>query len=142
MTREEFTAFTEGAIEDALQLAEERVGKQISRNIAFKWLGSEEDPIRDGIVEAIVGRVYQDDEHIYPCVDIGVMDLLDDGSPVIMAAVAGFAPRPFCKNWTGRDGPYVRILGNAFVLKALGQEYHEGKFIGFSLPDMARLDES
>ena len=140
MTRQEFSVFTEAAIEDALQLAEKHVGKAVSRNVVFKWLGSKDEPIREGIVETIVARVWQDEDRIYPCVDMGVMDLLDDGSPVIMAQVAGFAPRPFGKNWTQRDGPYVRILGNAFVLKASGQAYRAGKAIGFSIPDMANIE--
>ena len=45
MTRQEFSVFTEAAIEDALQLAEKHVGKSASRNITFKWLGSKDEPL-------------------------------------------------------------------------------------------------
>jgi hypothetical protein len=57
--------------------------------------------ITENIVEQIVKRVFIDEEHIYPCVDLGVGDLLEDGSLLIVGNVSGHAPRPFGQNWTG-----------------------------------------
>lgn len=51
--------------------------------------------MEEGIVEAIVSRVWVDTENIYPSVDIGVGNLTEDGSPIVVANVAGFSPRPF-----------------------------------------------
>jgi 4-amino-4-deoxy-L-arabinose transferase-like glycosyltransferase len=45
-------------------------------------------------------RVSYREDHIYPCVDIGVEDILDNGTVVITARTAGYEPRPFEKNWT------------------------------------------
>jgi hypothetical protein len=139
MTRNEFTQFTAEAVEDVIRLAEERCGKPVSRSVAFQWLGSKDEPIRENVVETIVDRVFVDEEHIYPCVDIGVMDVLEDGTPLLTAAVAGYAPKPFGKNWTDRDGPFVRVIGDAFLAKMAGKAYPENALIAFSIPDMANL---
>ena len=42
----------------------------VTAKTEFRWLGHDA-LIDDGIVEAIVGKVYVDPENIYPCVDIG-----------------------------------------------------------------------
>ena len=137
MTKDEFTKFTVDAIEDVIRLAEEKVGQEVSRRVAFSWLGSKEPPIRADIVETIVNKVFVSDEEIYPCVDLGLIDVLDDETPLLSAGVAGFAPRPFGKNWTGRDGPFVRIIGGAFVRRMAGEPYKERPgAIGFSIPDV------
>jgi hypothetical protein len=70
----------------------------------------------------LVDRVFVSDDQIYPCVDIGVGDLSDGGTPIIMANVAGYTPRPFQKNWTGRDGPFVFIVGQRFLDKCRRKE--------------------
>ncbi|HEY2473909.1 MAG TPA: hypothetical protein VGI19_03825 [Candidatus Cybelea sp.] len=139
MTRDEFTRFVADALEDVIRLAEERCGKPVLRNIAFQWLGSKDEPTRECIVETIVDRVFVDDEHIYPCVDMGVMDLLADGTPLVRAGVAGFTPQPFGKNWTDRQGPFVRVIGNAFLARMAGKPYPESALISFLIPDMANL---
>jgi hypothetical protein len=137
MNREHFQQFVADTIEDVLRLAEERGGKHLPRSVVFKWIGSKEEPIRDGIVDEIMRRVFVDEDHIRPCVDIGVGDLLDDGTPVIMANVAWYPPGPFQKNWTGRDGPFVRIIGGPFLTKIAGKPYeYKGGSFGFVIPDM------
>ena len=127
MTRAEFTTFVEATLEDVIALAEEQSGKRLSREIAFQWLFSKDEPLRERIVAAIVDRVYVDENAIYPCVDIGVGDLLDDGTPLIVASVAGYPPRPFGQNWTGRAGPFVRIIGGPFMTKASGSRTDGGR---------------
>lgn len=89
-------------------------------------MGSKDEPLRENIVEVIVDRVFVSDEAIYPCVDMGIVDLLEDGTPLLQASVAGYRPKQFGQNWTGRDGPYVRILGSAFVAKMGGKPYADG----------------
>lgn len=127
MTRAEFTTFVEATLEDVIALAEEQSGKRLSREIAFQWLFSKDEPLRERIVAAIVDRVYVDENAIYPCVDIGVGDLLDDGTPLIVASVAGYPPRPFGQNWTGRAGPFVRIIGGPFMAKVSGSRTDGGR---------------
>lgn len=116
MTRAEFAAFVERTLEEVLRFAEERTHTSLPRKIKFRWLGHD-TLMEEGIVEAIVSRVWVDPENIYPCVDLGVGDLTEDGAPVVVANVAEYSPRPFQTNWTGRNGPFVFIIGEAFVNK-------------------------
>jgi hypothetical protein len=82
-----------------------------------------------------------DEEHIYPCVDIGVGDILADGSLLIVGSVAGYAPRPFGPNWTGRMGPFVHVVGQPFLNRIAGKHTEwsvEGMF-SYIIPDMKEL---
>ena len=117
MTRDEFKQFVAETLEGVIQLAEKETGKALPRKIAFKWFSQTPPALREGIVEHITDRVFIDEENIYPCVDIGVGDILDDGTVVIHANIAGYSPRPFQKNWTGRDGPFVHIIGQNVIDK-------------------------
>jgi len=137
-TKAEFTAFVERTLGEVIQFAEEHTRTVLPRKMKFRWLGH--DAIRDeGIVEAIVEKVYVDSENIYPCVDIGVGDLSDDGLLIIIANVAGYSPRPFQKNWTGRDGPFVFIIGRPFLDKLAGNNSPSNRAFSFITPDMKNL---
>jgi hypothetical protein len=122
MNREDFASVVAKTLEDVIQLAEKNCGKRLPRKIAFQWLGSSHPIVSQDIVECIVGRVFVDEQHIFPCVDIGVGDVLADGTLLIVASVAGYRPRPFGKNWTGRDGPFVHIVGGPFLNKMAGKK--------------------
>ena len=98
------------------------------------------EPLRSGVIDALVERIFVDEDKIYPCVDLGVVDILDDGTPLVCAAAAGFSPGPFARNWTDREGPFVRIVGNAFLAKMEGKAYQNGPLIEFLTPDMKHLD--
>ncbi len=137
-TKAEFTAFVARTLEEVIQFAEAHTRKVLSRNMKFRWLGHDA-LIDEGIVEAIVNRVYVDPENIYPCVDIGVGDLSDDGSPIIIANVAGYDPRPFQKNWTGREGPFVFIIGQPYLDKLTGNNSPSSRAFRFITPDMNNL---
>lgn len=139
MTREDFAKFVESTIEEIISLAEEKCGRTLPRNYAFRWLGRSHQVVADNIVDHIVQRVFVDEEHIYPCVDIGVGDLLEDGSLLIVGNVAGYAPRPFGPNWTGRTGPFVHVVGHSLLNRAAGKQSDwspDGTF-SFSTPAMA-----
>ena len=138
-TKGEFTAFVRRTLEEVIQLAETHTRTVLPRKMKFRWLGHDA-LIVEGIVEAIVNRVYVDEENIYPCVDIGVGDLSDEGSPIIVANVAGYNPRPFGKNWTGREGPFVFIIGRPFLDKLAGSgSAANHRAVGIIIPDMKNL---
>ena len=120
MTRDEFKEFVAETLEAVIQLAERETGKSLPREIAFKWFSQNSAPIRGGIVEHITDKVFIDEEHIFPCVDIGVGDIMADGTPVIYANIAGYEPRPFGKNWHGTDGPFIHIIGQNAIGKLSG----------------------
>lgn len=137
-TRAEFAALVERTLQEVIVCAQEHTRTALPRKMKFRWLGH--DVVLDqGIVEAIVTRVYLGPESIYPCVDIGVGDLSDDGSPIIVANVAGYGPRPFQKNWTGRDGPFVFIIGKPFLDKIAGKNVPSDGAFAFITPDMKNL---
>ena len=104
MNRKEFSTFVSQILEDVVQFAEEKAGQKLPGIFAFQWLGPSHPRITGKIIDEIVKRVFIDEEHIYPCVDSGVVDLLDNGSLLIVGNAAGYAPRPFGRNWTGRQG--------------------------------------
>lgn len=109
MTRDEFTSFTERSIENVIQAAEAKCGRKLSRDIRFQWLGHH--PVDGNVVEELVSRVFVDSDHIYPCVDFGVGAVDSAGKTLLVANIAGYPPCPFGANWTGREGPYVYVVG-------------------------------
>lgn len=121
MNREDFASFVATTLDDVVRLAEAQCGKPLPRRLAFQWLGRSHPVVTDNIVEHIVARVFVDEEHIYPCVDIGVGDLLDDGTVLIVGNVAGYAPRPFGPNWKGKPGPFIHIVGGPFLNRIAGK---------------------
>jgi len=121
MTREEFSQFVEQSVEEVIRIAEEKCGTTLPRRYSFRWLGRSRPVVDNNIVEHIVQRVFVDDEHIYPCVDLGVADLQEDGSLVIVGSVAGYSPRPFGRNWTGREGPFVSVVGMPLLNRMAGK---------------------
>lgn len=117
MNRYEFKTFVDQTLENVISFAEEKAGQKLSRQFCFYWLGHETETTCQDISESIAQRVYVDERHIYPCVDIGVVDILEDGTLMISASIAGYAPGPFQKNWTGRDGPFVYMIGEKALNK-------------------------
>ena len=79
----------------------EKCGETLPRKYSFRWLGRSHPVVEQNVVEHIVERVFVDEEHIYPCVDLGVADLLEDGSLLIVGNVAGIWPAAI---WPQLDG--------------------------------------
>ena len=115
MTRAEFSRFVESTLESAIQFAETHSGRPLPRRIAFAWMGRKMDPIQSGVIEEIVNRVFVDEDHIYPCVDIGVESLVDDRTVLMLASVAGYPPKPFGKNWSGTERPFIYMVGSRLI---------------------------
>jgi hypothetical protein len=139
MTREEFRKFVATSIEDVICIAEQKCGKTLPRNHSFRWLGRSHPLVQGNAVDH-VGRVFVDGEHIFPCVDLGVADLLEDGSLLIVGSVAGYAPRPFGRNWTGREGPFVPVVGMPLLNRMAGKQSDwspDGTF-AFVTPDLKK----
>ena len=116
MNREDFKAHVEVTIEIVIQQAEKRVGQQFVRRFCFNWIGAKTEPIpQEQVVDFITQHVYVDAEHIYPCFDLGVGEMLDDGRLLLVGYRAGYPPCPWGKNRTGRDGPFVPIMGQKLL---------------------------
>jgi hypothetical protein len=137
MQRETFAAFVAKTLEEVIVLAEKTTHKNLPRKFAFQWLGKAHPRVTDGVVEYMVQRLYVDPEHIYPCVDIGVADMIEDDSLLIVASIAGYAPCSFRRNWTGREGPFVQIVGNPLIARMAGETpmwTPESGCFGYSMP--------
>lgn len=115
MNRQQFKLFVDETLENVIRLAEQETGNKLSRKYCFHWFGRKSEMVCQNIAEHITQKVFIEEDHIYPCVDIGVTDILDDGTLVISANIAGYAPRAFGKNWTDRDGPFVYIIGQELL---------------------------
>lgn len=117
MTKTDFQNFVAKTLEEVIQLAEKESGKSLSRKIAFRWFIQKEEPIWQNITQHITDKVYVDEVNIYPCVDIGVGDILKDGTLIIFANIAGYDPKPWGTNWQGNEGPFIHIIGQTFLNK-------------------------
>ncbi|MDQ2747642.1 MAG: hypothetical protein M3T96_10325 [Acidobacteriota bacterium] len=117
MTKEKFQNFVDETLEEIIQLAEKKSGQKLSRKIAFRRLLRNDEPIMENVAAYITERVFMDENNISPCVDIGVQDVLDDGTLLIFASVSGHSPRPWGINWQGREGPFVYAVGQPFLDK-------------------------
>ena len=119
MTRGQFKAHVAAAIEDAIRLAEQKIGRSLPRNYCYNSFAdavASRPPIpEENVVDFITDQVYFGPEQIYPCFDIGVGDLLDDGRVLIVGSRAAYSPQPWQKNWTGREGPFVLVIGQKLL---------------------------
>jgi hypothetical protein len=118
MKREDFRQFVLQTLEKAIRTAEDETGRKLSRKIAFRWFQQKTPPLTENIAEHITGKVFISGERIYPCVDIGVEDVLADGTVLISANIAGYEPGPFPEiNRQGGKGPFNYIIGQKFLDK-------------------------
>jgi len=115
MTRDQFKDFVELTLVEVIGFAEDKIQTQLPHKITFQWMFHDDERIKEGIAEAITDRVFIDESHIYPCVDIGPIDICEDGTLLIQAIVSGHQPREFGINWTGREGPFVYALGRRLI---------------------------
>lgn len=121
MNREEFSTLVSMTLEEVAQFAEEKAGQKLPRKFALRWSDCPSQLIVEDILEHIVERVFIDEKHIYPDVNLGICDLLDDGSLLIVGSVANYPPpRPFERIRKGVEGPFTPIVGIAFLNKLVG----------------------
>jgi len=111
MHKSEFRQHVITAIEDAIAFGEQKCGHSLSRKFVFKKLSqikSAEPAIsQDDALDYLVSQLWVNENEIYPCYDLGVAAILPDGTLLLSGNRAGYSPRPWQKNWTGRNGPFV-----------------------------------
>ena len=110
MEREAFISFVEKSIREVIALTAAELRTTFSDRVFLRWWPHPE-LVTANIAEAIANRVYESENAIRPCVDIGVIDITADGTPVIVALIAGYPACPFGKNWRGTAGPFIYIIG-------------------------------
>ena len=118
MTREAFKKHVDETIESIIQDAERRAGRTFPRHYCFGFIQPSRVHTEQGNVSEFLAReLFVDEEHIYPCFDLILGDILDDGRLLFVGYRAGYEPRAWGKNWSGRDGPFVRMYGQEFLDK-------------------------
>jgi len=126
MDKESFKKFTEKALKELLMVGEIYQGKPIPQNIIFQWgYGDKNERFRENIVQIIVDnpRVYLDEGHINPCIDLIVLDILPSNETLIGCYVSGHELKSFPeKNWTGIPGPYIYAVGSKIHNKFISMD--------------------
>ena len=119
MKREDFKAIAVEALEQLVSRAEQRTGRQFSRLFCFRGLIGD-DQIDGDIAEYLVNMTFVDEDHIFPCFDLFLEEVLSDGRLLVRGYRAGYAPCAFGAHFTyetlghdaGRVGPFKLGIGN------------------------------
>ena len=118
MTREAFKKYVDETIESMILEAERYSGCTLPRRYCFGFIKpSRVHTEQEQVSEFIAREVFIDEEHIYPCFDLILGDILDDGRLLFVGYRAGFKPRPWGKNYEGKDGPLIWMYGQEFLDK-------------------------
>jgi hypothetical protein len=118
MIREAFKKYVDDTIESIIREAESRSGQTLPRRYCFGFIKPSRVIVeQEQVAEHLTKEVFIDEEHIYPCFDLILGDILEDGKLLFVGYRAGFAPRPWQKNYTGRDGPFVRMFSQDVINK-------------------------
>jgi hypothetical protein len=76
-------------------LAEQKTGRSLPRRYccsSFSDAIASKPPIsEEKVIDTLTDQVYVDSEHIYPCFDLGVGDLLDDDRVLITGEPRGLS---------------------------------------------------
>jgi hypothetical protein len=106
----EFKTHIADRIEASIQNAETYLGRKLPRNPAFRWISPAGPLVTDSIVDEIARCAFIDEDHIYPCIDMGPLEIDPNGRLIIGGIRSGHAPGPFAKNWKGEVGPFILIF--------------------------------
>lgn len=123
MDKENFKKFTDEALKNILIAGEIYSGKPLPQKIVFQWGWlDKKERFRENISQIIVDnpRVYIDEDHINPCLDLIVLDILPSNETLIGCYVSGFELRSFPeRNWTGIPGPYIYVVSSKIYNKKI-----------------------
>jgi len=78
MKREEFKAIVVQALEQLVSRAEQKTGQNLSRSFCFRGLSGDEQ-IEGDIAEALTSMTFVDEDHIFPCFDLFLEDVMPGG---------------------------------------------------------------
>jgi hypothetical protein len=117
MTRDDFKKYVEDTIEGFIQEAEKRIGHALPRRYCFGYC----NPPRviaeqEQVSEYLAQLVFVDEEHIYPCFDLILDDILDDGRLLFVGYRAHFKPRPWEQGFM-QPGPFNLKISDEFFKK-------------------------
>jgi len=129
MTRDEFKKIVEEALETLVATAEQRLDRKFTRQYCLSGLGTKE-VVPGDTIDFLTDWIFVDENHIYPCVDLFLDELLPDGRLRFRAYRAGYQPCGYRErfDWGGHDSGLVwpfKLGCNNFVQKMGGKLYSQ-----------------
>jgi len=111
MSFEDFYHFVNKTIDELIETAEiYRNTKFDFHEIEFQWVSLPPVLGREAVIFEIMDKIYVDEEHIYPCVDL-IFRGIKNGVLKIQGTRANYPPRAFGIGWSGRLGPFIYSAG-------------------------------
>jgi hypothetical protein len=96
MTRDDFKKHVEETIEGIIQEGEKRAGHALPRRYSFGFCNPPRVTAeQDQVSEHLAQLVFVDEKHLYPCFDLILDDILDDGRLLFVGYRANYPPRPW-----------------------------------------------
>ena len=124
MTRDNFKKHVESTIAELIAAAEQRSGRLLPRRYCFGYINpSRVLAPQAEVAEHITKEVFIDEQHIRPCFDLILGDILDDGTLLLCGYRAHYPPIPWQESWRGskRPGPFNLMYAQQF-LDRIGQQ--------------------
>jgi len=104
MTRDEFKSVASQAVETVTSVAEQRLSRQLPRQYVLDWLGGPLIQHGEDIAELLTEKVFVSEDKIFPCVDLFLDDLREDGRLWIVCYRAAYEPCKFGEHWQYKTG--------------------------------------
>ena len=105
MKKDDFILHTESRIRELAEEIKTRLKLDFTPKLEFNDDGKRYRGVK--LIEKLVEITFVSEEKIYPFVDLMVEEWLDAQTLLLEVQRSGYSPRPFGKNWTGEDGPYL-----------------------------------
>ncbi|SKC87482.1 hypothetical protein [Ohtaekwangia koreensis] len=117
MNKIEFQKFVEETLNKLIVYAEIHFGDKLPSEVCLRWSIDKGNVIEgtDKVIDEIVERVYLAEDQIYPCVDLVVIDKINNQKILIEGSIAGYPPTYFQTGWSNRPGPFIYGLNSKFI---------------------------
>ena len=124
MNKKNFQDFVAKTLDELRLYAEIHADKSVSGEMEFRWLRKDCEWVigRESIIKEIVRLVFVGEDLIYPCCDLNIMELTNEGNLRIEGWIANFEPRKFQNGWSGRPGPFIYCVYEKFINSSLDTE--------------------
>ncbi len=135
MDKEEFKIFVAKILDELRLYAEIHADQSISGDIEFKWLRENCKMVsgRKNAIDEIIRLVFVDKDLIYPCCNLDIMELTNEGNLRIEAWIANFKPGPFQNGWSGRPGPFIYSVYEKFTNSNIKSDSIKAKLVDLGL---------
>ncbi len=120
MTCDDSERHLDDTIEELIIAAEQNFGRSLPRRFCFGFISpSRVEVTQAEVVEHITKEVFIDEDHIRPCFDLILGDILEDGTLLLCGYCANYPAMPWQEKWRGseRAGPFNLMYAQQFLDK-------------------------